>query len=315
MILKGKIFASNCDSTRNLSTAEIQHRLLVSILFADGIICSPNLLIDNLDAISLLKNRILNKWFNEEGHGSIIIRSPFALQDPSLNNYVQSLPGDHYFHSFKCHKKDLTDDQLSHLLRSTEAFDHKVAQYGIQFERANVQTTSLQSAIKKTLQDEIHVPEYEALNRALYHGDFDASQLISRSHWYNYINDSIEDPLIARKIKLEIVDSNYNKLFVNDGESYAMDRIAHLSLLPTKVLSFGVAIKTFKQEYDNIRTIMHAFEVISSFGTLDLTKILTDVALNVIEDVAEDNGLKWATRKNWFGLYNMLTQKIGIEIK
>lgn len=107
MILNGKIFVSNCDSTRNLTTGEIQHRLLVSIPFAEGIICSPNQLIDNLDALALLKKRTLKRWYNEEGHGSIVVRSPIDLTQSTLTSYFDKLPGDHYFHSMRSTKKRL----------------------------------------------------------------------------------------------------------------------------------------------------------------------------------------------------------------
>jgi len=46
-----------------------------------------------------------------------------------------------------------------------------------------------------------------------------------------------------------------------------------------------------------------------------LFKILTDEALGYIEDKTKKTSVSFLSRKNWFGLYPILSKKMGLEIK
>ena len=47
MLFKEKMYLSNCDSVRELSIEETRKRLLIGLVFGNGIILSPNILFDN----------------------------------------------------------------------------------------------------------------------------------------------------------------------------------------------------------------------------------------------------------------------------
>ena len=47
MLFKEKIFLANCDSIRKLDSEALWKRIRIGLIFADGIILSPNMLIDN----------------------------------------------------------------------------------------------------------------------------------------------------------------------------------------------------------------------------------------------------------------------------
>ena len=70
-----------------------------------------------------------------------------------------------------------------------------------------------------------------------------------------------------------------------------------------------------KNEIELIEYPLKAFEIVTTIGTTELFKIITDEALSYIEDKATEKGISFFSRKNWFGLYPILKNKLGLEIK
>lgn len=116
-------------------------------------------------------------------------------------------------------------------------------------------------------------------------------------------------------LKTEIIDPAYNSLFVNSKESFVQDNIKIVDKIPERILSSGVTFNSLRNEIELIEYPIKAFEIITTLGTTELFKILTDEALEYIEDKIEETSISFLSRKNWFGLYPILSKKMGLEIK
>lgn len=140
--------------------------------------------------------------------------------------------------------------------------------------------------------------------------------IVSRSQWYAFCDSFFNDDLTkASRFKLEVIDPSYNSLFVFKGEAFLQDTMGFMNNIPNIILDSGVAFKAIRNELKLIEYPIKAFELISSFGAGEIAKFLTDEAMSYIEDKFEDSGKQYLSRKNWFGMYNKLTKKVGLEIR
>ena len=57
---KEKIFLSNCDSIKKSSSDEVRKRILIGIVFGNGIILSPNILLENNGLLYFLMKKDLD---------------------------------------------------------------------------------------------------------------------------------------------------------------------------------------------------------------------------------------------------------------
>ena len=144
----------------------------------------------------------------------------------------------------------------------------------------------------------------------------ESEKLVSRSEWYTFLNIFLKgNETKINSIKSEIIDPAYNSLFINNSESFIQDNIKVLDKIPEKILSGMVTINSLKNEIELIEYPLKAFEIVTTIGTTELFKIITDEALSYIEDKATEKGISFLSRKNWFGLYPILKNKLGLEIK
>lgn len=90
MLFKEKLLLSNCDSIRKLNQSELRKRFLTDMTFADGVVLSPNTLIDNIDFYQLIFRKNLVKYLNEKGSGKFVIRGFNCDQDQLLTDYIIS---------------------------------------------------------------------------------------------------------------------------------------------------------------------------------------------------------------------------------
>lgn len=74
MLFKEKLLLSNCDSVRALDGNELRKRFLTGLAFADGVVLSPNALIDNAGIAAVISQSNVTKYLNEEGQGKLVIR-------------------------------------------------------------------------------------------------------------------------------------------------------------------------------------------------------------------------------------------------
>ena len=311
MLFKEKILLSNCDSVKKHSENEIKKRLLVGLVFGNGIVLSPNILFDNIGIQTVLSQKNVIKFLNEEGLGEFIIRG-FNIGDiKSASEYFEKLPNSYAISSLNGKLKGkLSSIELSILNEKIITLDKIIKNIQPTFENASISPNSLTNEIKTRITSSYFKSD-EAFQKFLSYTE----KLSSRSEWYSYIENNQRNQFNPNVLKREIVDPSYNSLFINSGEGFVQDNIETLLHIPEKILSAGVTYKSLRKEIELIDYPIKAFEIISSLGTTELAKIITDEALGYIEDKTKDSGISFFSRKNWFGLYPKLRSKMGIEIK
>lgn len=312
MLFKEKMYLSNCDSVRELSNEEIRKRVLIGLVFGNGIILSPNILFDTKGITQVLEKKNVIKFLNEEGMGNFIIRGMNIKDISSFSNYFEKLPNNYKISSLNGKEKSqISKIELKELLENIKKIDYIIQKINPVFENATIFENSLNDEIKKRICNKYFDNEEEYIKFLL-----NSSKLVSRSAWYEFTNEFFKNDLKKiNPLKIEIIDPAYNSLFVNPNESFIQDNIQMLDKIPEKILSGLVTINSLKNELELIEYPVKAFEIITSLGSTELFKIITDEALGYIEDKATEKGMSFLSRKNWFGLYPKLSKKMGIEIK
>lgn len=313
MILKEKMFLSNCDSVRGLAPTELRKRLLLGAVWSEGVIVSPNLLIDNAGIAGVLDDDGLRAWYRDEGRGSLVLRGPFADLGLSLVDYFRALPGSHVLSRCggRC-KAALTPAETDTILRDLDRIDRLLAEHGALIEPFTLAHDALSREIVARLEQE---PGTRAALTAAGLGPDEMAGLTSRSAWYARLAEALPDPDQAARFRLGVVDAAYNALFVRRGEAFVMDRIAVLHGLPPALLDASVRLRALRREIGQVQAAVKLISLVGSLGTDGLVKVLTDQALDYVQDKAQDKGIGWLDRRNWFGLYPQLRNRIGVEVR
>ena len=125
MLFKEKIFLANCDSVRKLNRDALWKRIRIGLVFADGIILSPNTLIDNEEMFDALNDKQIIKYLKEEGSGKIVVRGNNIYPEQPLMDYFNNLPNNYIISSLEGSpsKGILQKDQLRNLLNRIEKID------------------------------------------------------------------------------------------------------------------------------------------------------------------------------------------------
>lgn len=319
VLFKEKFLLSNCDSVRKLSTEEITKRLLTGLTFADGVVLTPNTLIDNVGIHTLLTRKNVVKYLNEEGSGKFIVRGLGLEGEFSLVDYFNSLPSDFILSSLENSpaKSDISRSQLDILLTRLELTQSALNNINAKIEPLSITKNSLRNEINKRISDNDSIGNF-------FHSDDErilfinqASESISRSQWYRLSNNyfSKKKQMEASRFKTEVIDPSYNSLFAIKGECFLQDNIKIINNFPEKILDAGVVFKSLRNEIKYIEYPLKAFEIISSLGTVELAKVFTNAALDYVDDKLKDEGEGYLSRKNWFGMYDVMKKKIGLEVK
>lgn len=314
MLFKEKMFLANCDPVRKLSAYELEKRFLMSIALSKGAILTPNLLLDNGGMGRLLDNALVRRWSSsKEGRGGVVIRVPGADVPESLEDYFDNLPPHHYLTRFQCRKQDLTGLDLAHFKSELHTLDRNLRRIRPTYCPVKLYSQSLSDAIISSASFNEWRTAKTVLERPLMQLEARAAELGSRSLWYQACEELLGAD--APQFKLEVIDACYNGLFVASGEAFVMDRIPVLDKVPVGLLSVGVGAVAFSEQRKWIEYAMKGFDLVTAFGAGQLVEFLTEEAASYVEDKLQDTSYKWATRKNWFGLYPKLTQTMGIEIR
>lgn len=323
MLFKEKILLANCDSTRELTTKELQKRILIGTLFGQGVIVSPNILLDNPGIPEVLDRPNIVKYLREEGQGTFTVRGFNIGKDFSILEYFEKLPDTYILSSLEGRpvkgdlgttERDSLRWRLERLQRSLDAFDFSP-------QPVKIDPGSLSDEIKRILEgDEVGQSQYFIGQSEVKQFLSSSAFCVSRSDWYKRVDqyfaeqESI-DPEKAAAFKLEVVDPAYNSLFILSGETFVQDNIRGIEKFPLALLDAGAHIKSLRREISLLSYSYRMFEFVSSFAMGDLARYLTDEALGYIESKAVDHGYERLARKNWFGLYPKMRQCMGVEIK
>jgi len=315
MLLKEKIFLANCDSVRGLDLVEIKKRFLVGLVFADGVVLSTNILLDNPGFWDILNDRFVLKYLREEGLGKLSIRSRHSAGKESISEYFQTLPESYILSSFSNspRKDQLSDRQLRECCDRLESLDILFESLKIKIEYLNhLEDTQFGKNLQTSFlsYQNCHLPgNRESLLRIL-------RNVTSRSESYHCVDSFYgSEKKEALAFKAEFIDPVYNKLFIKTGEAFVQDNIRILGAVPEKLMRSGIAIKSLRREIELIKYPIMVFDFISAFGSGSILKFFTDEAIDYLEDTLIEKGYDKFTRKNWFGMYETMTRKMGVEIK
>ena len=319
MLFKEKLLLSNCDSVKRLPAEQLKKRFLTGMAFGDGVVLSPNMLIDNTGFEALLARRNVVKYLNEEGHGKLVLRGFGLGGDFSLSDYYHALPPGFIFSSLEGGptKAALSRAQETDLLARVAATQTALDRLGYAVEPVHLEPDSLAGEIRRRLADDDSIGHFFA------HADERAAFLaaaagrVSRSDWYVFADGYFadRDEQGGARFKAEVIDPAYNSLFALQGEGFLQDNIKYIGAVPAMILDAGVAYKSLREEVALIEYSLKLFEIVSTLGTTELYKWLTDQALDYLEDTMTERGQDYITRRNWFGLYRKMRTAIGLEIK
>ena len=311
MLFKEKIFLANCDSVRRLDREALWKRIRIGLVFADGIILSPNTVIDNEQVYEALNDKQIIKYLKEEGFEKVVVRGNNIHPGQPLIDYFDNLPNNYIFSSIEgspC-KKDLSQDQLRNLINRIKKIDAFFSDVSAPREYIELTKDSLSNILVERVAGIDYLAQDTVNN--LREG---FSKVVSRSDAYDLIKSNQFD-LPVEKLRVEIVDPSYNSLFVKPGETFVQDRIKVLDKIPNRLLQYGVTIRSLRDEIELVKFIWDVAIFVKSLGSEELIKILTDKAIDYAEDKLKEKGFEKLSRKNWFGLYQLLVKKMGVEFK
>ncbi len=319
MLFKEKLILSNCDSVRKLGTNEVRKRFLTGLTFAEGVVLTPNTLIDNVDFHSLITRKNVVKYLNEEGAGKFIIRGFNIDREICLAEYFEKLPDDYIISSLPNSpmKSNINDEQKKLILTRLDETQQALEKISPKVERIEIQTDSLQNEVFNRISDDDAIGSFFDSDGERILFKEKAKRVISRSQWY-ILSDQYfgkKSLIESNRFKSEVIDPAYNSLFAIEGEGFLQDNIKVINNIPEIILDSGVVFRALRNEIKYIEYPIKAFELITSFGAGELVKFFTDEALEYIEDKLQDKGEKYLSRKNWFGMYDVMKNKIGLEVK
>tara|TARA_B110000902_G_scaffold87072_1_gene103433 strand:- start:687 stop:1646 length:960 start_codon:yes stop_codon:yes gene_type:complete len=319
MLFKEKLLLSNCDSVRKLSAAEFRKRFLMGLTFGEGVILTPNALLDNVDLHTLMARKNVVKYLKEEGSGNLIVRGFNLNGELSLTEYFDKLPEDYIISSLpKSPKKsDINDVQRDKILVRLSETQKALDNISPVVENIEIKKDSLKNEVLKRIGDIEVIGNFFESDGERILFEQQVKCVVSRSQWYDLSDKYFgkRSLIESARFKSEIIDPSYNSLFAIEGEGFLQDNIKVINSIPEIILDSGVVFKSLRNEIKYIKYPIKAFELISSFGAGEIAKFLTDEALGYIEDKFKDKGENYLSRKNWFGMYDLMKNKIGLEVK
>lgn len=321
MLFKEKLLLSNCDSVRQLDPEELRKRVLTGLAFADGVVLSPNAVIDNLEILQVLSQLNVVRYLNEEGYGKLVIRGFGVDRIDTVVDYYDSLPDSYIISSLPgtpCkgaldrHERQIIKGRLAEL--QDLLYRLRPSLQGLALPRE-----SLRDEVLERLQSAGQDNHYFASAEDLAEFKNNADQVISRSEWYQYTQGVFAGQQNAGQrfaaFCAEVVDPAYNSLFAETNEGFLQDGMRFLPEVPEMILDTSIAIRSMRKKISLVTYPFKMFEFISSFGSGEIARYLTEEAVGYIEDKLISKGHTYMTRKNWFGMYPRMRSYMGLEIK
>lgn len=319
MIFNRNLYLSNCDSVKQLDQSELKKRFLLGLTFAEHVILTPNILLDNKSFWNIMNKYHIERYLSEEGENKLILRG-FGVKDiDSFSDYFDNLKGSYKLSCFNGKSKDkLTKNEIKEYKKYLKNLDTTFRKFKLNKEE--ISNKSITKEIYKRLES-----DNDFLNENNKEFFYKKTKYFnSRSEWYEFSDIFFQNN--SKNFKFEVINPAYYSLFVNKDELFCEDDIKFLSGIPNIILDGSIFYKSLKDEYELIKTTIDIigygikiFKIIHNGGIDELLKILSkelqDEVKSYILNKIEERGYESFQSKNWFGLYPLLMKKIGVEIK
>jgi hypothetical protein len=292
---------------------------MMGLAFADGVVVSPNVLVDNNSTFGFLGDRAACKYLNEEGAGKFIVRG-FGLESSmTVLDYYDALPETFLFSSLGGKsKQELTNSEVTELVE-------RLRRVQFNLDAISACTVGLNKPAT-ALRDEIYGPQgldassivkYFPNKSSYVAFEKKAAGWVSRSEWYEGVNAFFSQHVQgdAEPFKREILDPAYSRVLTVDNEAFIHDNINVLPGVPGVLMEGTVGLRALRKEISLISFPLELFQFIHTFGIEDIVKYLTDEACNYVEDKLSEKGFRYLSRRNWFGMYPMMARFMGVELK
>lgn len=321
MLVDTALYLANCDSVHGRTAAELRERLIWGLAFADRVILTPNIIIDNPEIDALFQSHTVRTYL-ERNPGKLVIRHNHSRREICFVDYFDRLPADFIVssHPQGPRKRDLPGHHVSRIKGRLSNVDALFERFAARHEKVALRPDSLSNGIRSSLAGFSPEAGGGAGGAALTARDLDrirasdGAGLHSRSAWYHFLRGEFAaEPAKFERIRSEIVDPAYNNLFVNQGEAFASDRIKGLSLGIQEGLLFR---RAHEREFNVIRDVIRIARFVHTLGVDGAVGWLVDLGKEQVRDYLAEHGEETVTAsRTWQRMHARLIRYIGVGIK
>lgn len=319
MLLKIALYLANCDSVQKRPLKELKKRIVWGLVVAERIVVTPHILLDNKGIEQVLGHPDIARYLKHHPH-KLLVRHHGAQDVFSCRRYFDGRDGEFIVSSVagSPRKRELTAAQQNEVHQRLDRLDDLLQGFKVGFERHDLTEHALTAEIRGRL-NAYRVEEAESTDRPQI-GEREIDSLnpqdrpMSRSAWYQHLQEVIPDPAKRLRLTTELVDPAYNSLFIERGQAFAADRIPVLGFVPEVGLDLLQKGAAYARELHWAKTAWGKAKLIHTLGTSGVVEWMKDIGT----DMAKDWFLKHSesiVAASWRSLYLHTLDYIGVEIK
>ena len=320
MLVRSALYLANCDSVRRLSSEEILKRLTWGLVFAEKIVLTPNILIDNPDMDACLQGGVVGKYLMAKP-GLVVLRHNHSQKQLSVLDHFGEAREDYIVSHVSPDsatvkkKRDLTSSELNTIEARLDRLDAFLAKIQAQHERIALVPGALSGEIAERLQSYKAATALGGIGEAQLECLMDHGALSSRSDWYRHVGEEFSnDAHTERVVRLELVDPAYNSLFIRSGEAFASDSIRRFDL--PALLTTALAMRVYDRPIEVARQAIRMAQFVHTSGLSGVLGWAKEYGTEYFaEAMAEKARAGLGSVSTWAKMERRLTQWIGVEIK
>lgn len=316
MLVGTNLYLANCDSVHKRPLDEVRARVVWGLAFAERIILTPNIVIDNPSTEEIFSSHTVYKFLTENP-GKIIIRHNHSQPELCFRDYFNELDDEFVVssHNGSPRKRDLKPDRLGTIHKRLDKLDALFSAFKATHENVQLSPNSLSTQIGSVLDNLTSEPiENPSMEPADLEKLRSADNLHSRSAWYGYLESHFEGNALKReKIRSEIVDPAYNGLFIRSAEAFASDRLRPGMLYIPEVVLMKHA---YKDEVDAVKRLLKIIRFVHTLGADGAVGWLVEMTSDHLKEYLADHANKFITaRRTWKNMHDQMLNHVGVGIK
>jgi hypothetical protein len=317
MLVNSNLYLANCDSVNKRSNEEFRKRVVWGLAFAEKIILTPNIIIDNISSEQAFKSRNVLKYLIENP-GKIILRHNHTAKNICFSDYFSEREDGYVFSGVdgSPRKCDMSHSQKIFMEKRMDNIDVLFDQLGAEHDPMYLEPDLLSTQVRKMIDEYEKTIKKTHTEDCLSDKDFDILRsfdgLHSRSEWYKNLKDNYgSDTDSIAKICSEIVDPAYNNVMTRQSEAFATD-IIKPGFFPEIVL-FEHA---YHDELGIAKNIFNAIRFVHTLGVDGVMSWLIDYSKEKGAEYIYDHGSEFIfATQAWNGMHNKMLKHIGVGIK